>query len=149
MVTFLREQWRPKALAPEEPLCHPIWALIARTSKGPWLSMEVFNGRSVDSVLTSSPPDAADWLRLVGPRHLREVSLMVPDARAAARWNQVAITAIWQVVNADSGLLYFEDKAGTVWHPLGRRCSRLEHAEATRIWTIARVGGDTGIHEAG
>lgn len=142
VVTLMRELWRPKDHAPESHQGGPLWALLARISSRPWLALEVYNGRTVESIHTSAPQDVVSWARVVGRRQFRKVTMLIPDQQVAGRWVQVAIIAIWQTGRAEAAAaLYFVDTDGSAWQPSGLRCALPPQVELTSLWGHAETSG--------
>ena len=145
----MRELWRPKDHAPETYLGSPMWALLARISSRPWLALEVYNGRTVESIHTSAPQDVESWVRVAGPRQFRKVTLLIPDQHVASRWVQVAVIAIWQAGRSEAAAtLYFEDTDGAAWQPSGLSCALPPQVELISLWEHVETRGRQRVHTA-
>lgn len=142
------ELWRPKSHPPETYLGSPMWTLLARSSSRPWFALEIYNGRTVESIHTSASLDVLCWVRAVGARQFRKVTLLIPDQRVAGRWGQVSVIAIWQTRRCGAATLYFEDTDGAAWEPSGLRCALPPHVELVSVWVHAETSRRQHAHSA-
>ncbi len=149
MVTLTKELWRPKNHAPEPYLGSTMWALLARISNNPWLALEVYNGRTVESIQTSVPQDVGSWVRVVGPRQFRKVTLLIPNQEVPGRWIQVSVVAIWQSGRSEAAAaLYFEGTDGAAWQPSGQSCALPQQGTLTSLWVCEEAKGRQRVRAA-
>lgn len=137
MVTFMRELWRPNGHEADPSELSPTWEMMARMSRKPWLALEVYNGRTVESIQTSAPHDVVSWLWVAGPRQLRKVTMLIPDPRRPhAPWTHTSISAIWQL--DASSVIYFEDINGEHRQSTGERSQLPRHPWLVCRWQMAK-----------
>lgn len=146
VVTFIRELWRTQDQMPEMYLGGPIQSLMAQNSGKAWLVMEVYNGRTMESIQTSDPQDIARWIIAVGPRQVRQVALMIPETLRAHRWARVSVVAVWQARGSGAVGLYFEDADGAAWQPSGLSCAFPLRDELITLWVRAETGSRQRTH---
>lgn len=89
----------------------------------------------------STPQELRAWLRVVDSRHVRSVTLLIPDERAhPTPWAQISAIATWWVTVDGLEALYVEDLDGCAWHQSGQRCKPPAEAEMCKIWSKPRGG---------
>ncbi len=109
---------------------------MARFSSSPWLALEVYNGRTVESIHSSDPDDFPGWIRVIGSRQVRTVSLLMPDQQMPHKqWAHVHVVAVWQA--SDTHEIYFEDAEGAAWLSSGVRCTPPKQHRVQCLWKRA------------